>query len=381
MKKIIQILTIISTLVSILIIILSKSPTGTLISIFTDHLRETTYSILFTKAGFKIFYEPMIDIVREYKLSNTYVTWPLVPFDRPLGCALIFLPFAYMENSLKLPIIVVNKLEIIFLIILTGAGIYILFNDLARRRVSKLLIIILMLIFIPYLMFWAMNGIYDVIAFFLIVLALQYLHREKYLNAILFLSLALFIHYRAVIYLPLLLYMFLIFIAKRDNLNIKSICIMVISIILIGITVYTGYLTFIKFPYDEAIRKMMTYAKVLTNPLNLSSLSNPLLIIYIMMLIIVLYMLYMYSDPRDFILTSSCILSYTMLLFFHPIYQFWYPITAIPMLTIPRDYKSVMIVSLWFIAINFIILSWFILTLSREALASYVHLFKRSISI
>jgi len=379
-KKILQLIVIVSTLISLIVISLSKSTTGTLISIFTDHLRETTYSILFTKAGFKIFYEPMIKIVKEYRLRNAYVTWPLVPFDRPLGCALIFLPFAYMENNLRLPIIIVNKLEIMFLIILAGTGIYILFNHLIDKELDRILIIILMLIFIPYVMFWAMNGIYDVVAFFLITLALRNLHYRRYLRSLLYLSLALFIHYRAVMYAPLLFYTFLIMV-MRGRPVVKDIATLVVSLILIGTTMYTGYLTFIKFPYDEAIREMISISKVLVNPLNLLSLSVPIFTIYIIMLIVVLHMLHVFSDPRDFILTSSCILSYTVLLLYHPIYQFWYPITAIPMLMIPRDRKSITIISLWFVAINIIILSWFLITLSKGSLLSYIQLFRKSISI
>ncbi len=381
MRKIVQLLTIISILVSSIVIVFSKSFTGTLISIFTDHLRETTYSLLFTKAGFKIFYEPMIKIIKKYNLHNAYVTWPLVPFDRPLGCVLIFLPFAYMENILKLPVIIVNKLEIIFLIILTGLGIYFLFNYLIIRNVNKLLIIMLMLIFIPYLMFWAMNGIYDVVAFFLIALSIYEFHRKRYLRSLIYLSLALFTHYRAIIYLPLLLYILLIMIARKDLRDFKHICVIVISLILIGVTAYTGYLTFIRFPYDKAIHAMILSSKVLINPLNLSSLSMPLFVIYMVIIIALLYMLHLYSYPVDFILTSSCVLSYTIIMLFHPIYQFWYPITAIPILMIPRDCRSIIIISLWFIVVNVTILSWFLLTLSKTSLLSYVQLFKRSISI
>ncbi len=381
MRRALTVVVILATIVSVVLVIFSKSSTGALISIFTDHLREETYSLLFTKAGFKIFYEPMVKIVKEYRVEPAYVTWPLVPFDRPLGCALIFLPFACAVSMLRLPVIIVNKLVIIFLVVVSGIGLYEFFNYISRSSISKIVIIFLTLVLVPYILFWAMNGIYDVIAFSLIMFAISNMNSGRYVRALIYLSAAMFIHYRAIIYVPLLLYLFIKTLINWGRDKLRSIIALSITVTFIGITLYTGYLTFLRFPYDHAIHEMLMKASVLPNPLNISSLSYTIFIPFIAILIIAIYILYNSSTPRDFILSSSCMLTYSIVLMLHPLYQFWYPIVATPLIAIPRESKSIIVLALWFLLTNVVILTWFIIVLSRGTLLSYVNLFKSSISL
>jgi len=378
-KRIIAITMIVATLASVILILFSKNSNGTIISVFTDHLREETYSMLLIEAGFKIFYEPMIDIARKFTVYHMYVTWPLVPFDRPIGCALLFLPFAYAEDVLKVSSVIVHKLEIIFLIILAGSGLYIIFDHLSDIKVSKIVIVILVLSLVPYVLFWAMNGIYDAAAILPVALSLYELKKGKVASSLVLLSLAMFLHYRAIIYAPLLLYLYLLVIGR--GMEARGLTALTVSSSLVGVTAYTGYLTFIRFPYDDAIYRMMTSSNVLSNPLNVISPCYSILTPFIAVTIVALCVLYSFSMPRDFVLTTSCMMTYLMLIMFHPLYQFWYPILSIPLIMIPENPRSVETVSIWILTINIMILCWFILTLMRGPLLDYVQLFKNSISV
>ncbi len=221
-------------------IVVNPSNTGTLEHFYTDHMREEWTAWCFLQLGFKEFYTPVKVIARECKSLHPHPFWAMNPVDRPLGCILVFLPFGILSNLGILPDVVVHKLEIFVITLQAVGAIYLVLKHIKNRFVKIMYLTFLS----PYIIHWALNGIYDSAVLFFVILGLLAYERGRYRLSLLSLTYAIVLHYRAIMYAPLVLGSILKLVRRR---GIKALFLGLVCIVAIVVcTIVPAYLTFVK---------------------------------------------------------------------------------------------------------------------------------------
>ncbi len=138
------------------------------------------------------------------ELEPFIINWQQYPRVYPPGCQLMMAPFAGLYLA-GLPLPSVNAVAMVVLLIFTHLATYQFGRIFWRHERRAVRILGLTFVVFAHLQFvtWALNGMYDPIALIAMFAAIGRLREHRFASAFTALSLAFFLHYRALWYLPL----------------------------------------------------------------------------------------------------------------------------------------------------------------------------------
>jgi hypothetical protein len=237
-----------SLILWIAIIIRNPYYTADLENIYTDHLRFEYTSWAFLQVGFKVFSVPLTEIVPVVNALSPHLYWQVHPLLNPLGTVFYFLPFGIASNLGILSDVVVHKLMILSFLVAGYLCVYHFTLDWNKDKPDLITYILLPLIFYISSVYWALNGFFDVVPIFLIILSVQAYKRNDFFKVVVLLAVAMFMHYRSLVYAPLLACSFLM-LWKKEGMASGIVRKAIASSVVLAIGLfdgYTFYLTFIR---------------------------------------------------------------------------------------------------------------------------------------
>lgn len=330
-----------SLMVWIIILYFNPYYFADLVNDYTDHMRHEYVSWAFLQVGFRIFTTPLGKLGSSVTALHPHPSWPMLPSLYPIGLVIYFLPFGIISNLGILADVVVHKLMIISFLLLAYICIYYFALEWKKAGVGLFSYVLAPVLFYICVSFWALNGFYDVIPVLLIILSIIALKREKYINGLLFISTAMFMHFRAWVYIPLFIYSLnkircagKPFQATwRDAIFTAS---SVIMILLSGYTLYLASSSVLKIPWEAG--------KWVFSAASLYEVKNvPLFVLFSVVSFGVSFYLYQMEE----LLTSSTIVLFWVFISFTILWRPWYPLFFFPALLLPKGTKSKESVFLW----------------------------------
>ena len=209
-------------------------PYGTPEGGYSDHFSHVSSAILFRAQGLEIYRKPVRTLLRQshqekdliYAQSNQlgsdelFIN-PLDPSRRPLainwsfqirlyplGVYLIFALVAMLFHFEKISFVWANRFILIFFILVAMAITLTVtqaaLDDLQPKHLVPRCLTALLIGF--WSNYWALNGFYDVLPLLLVLVSMLHLNRGKRLSAYCFFCFAIFLHFRALYYLPILIF-------------------------------------------------------------------------------------------------------------------------------------------------------------------------------
>lgn len=312
---------------------------------YTDHMRHEYASWLFLNVGFKVFNTPIGVLSSQVPSLNPHPTWPMHPSIYPLGNILYFIPFGILSNLGIINDITVHKLMI--LSFLTGAhlAVYYFVKELKRigYNFRLFLMILLTSIFYTHIVFWSLNGFYDVVAILLIILSIKYYKEGSSLKSIVILTGSFFLHYRSIFYLPLWICLFVkILLQYKDNIwsqftHFNKVSLSFLWFISVAsLDFYTVYLSFV----DKKLVIPIEWQSSIINIYNGRVDAQILLITFSAMIFFILL-------KRKSYITVSTMLLCLFYVLLTPQWVLWHHLFFFPALLLPSNQPSVEIASFW----------------------------------
>ncbi len=341
----------VSLLIWIAVVSINPFPTAALSGSYTDHLNFETEAWFFLQRGFDVFRVPMGELAEISHALRPHVTWAALPYDKTLGNLIVFMPFGAINNLGLLPESVVNKLMVCLLVIIAHITVYYFVDELRKRHAALAINTTLSAIFYLLLMYWSANGFSDTISILFIILAIRFLRESRNTASLLCYAMSVFMHYRALYLFPLGIYA-LINLYREGRLSLASLlraststrAIYGSTIIVAGLTIYTAYLSFIKFPYERIINEVyLSSGGIAHNPLNPGSFSPAWAIpVLAITCLVILYLI-----RADELLTASTIFVAVLFFLLTPFFQVWYPLFLFPVPLIPKRERSRAVTLFW----------------------------------
>jgi len=208
--------------------------------VYTDHMRHEYVSWAFLQVGFKVFTVPLGEIAPGVVARNPHPTWEMVPSLYPLGMILYFLPFGILSNLGVLPDVIVHKIMVLSFLFAAYLCVHHLTFDL-HEDTGLFTRIIAPTVFYFSTVFWALNGFYDVIPLLFVVLSIRRFKDGDFFKGVIFSTVAFFMHYRALMYSPLLLKGLLSLWMKKDDYSrvLVNRALTAVSSLALVLTIYT----------------------------------------------------------------------------------------------------------------------------------------------
>lgn len=224
---------------------------------YFDHLRHQRFAFEFLREGMSIFSTPMKELV---PIGNpAYYGWNEIPEFYPMGIVIFFIPFSILAFNSIIDSIIVNKLTITIFLLFAHLAIYFYTTTLFNQSYDKMrqeergVTIILTVIFYIYLIFWSLNGQYEAIPVFFVILSLIQLKKKNCGQSVFWYVIAIFFKYQAIFLLPIYLFVAYRMISTSENVMLKFKNISNRSKLLIGVTIGISLInvyTFLKsLPY------------------------------------------------------------------------------------------------------------------------------------
>jgi hypothetical protein len=223
-----------AVVLSLVVLLVPGSPTASIGRWATDHYSHYSASILFWHRGLAVYTTPMrIECAKPSETSLAFahqlqldpdnvcdlperagerplvINWSDMPRPYPPGALLYAAPEAVLYAQTSLSVRTINRITIVKHLLAGHLLVYVLLamlfggpDDDDRKRWRSVAFFIGPFVYftvIPY----AMAGFYDSIAIVCVCWAIQRLERDQPLPALGFLSLAAFLHFRAIWYVPL----------------------------------------------------------------------------------------------------------------------------------------------------------------------------------
>jgi hypothetical protein len=317
-RKFLAILLLVSLIIWFSILAVNSNPLATFENWYTDHARDTYVSSLFPKDGLSVFSQPLNKLSSLDASSYKFVTWPEMPHLYPLGSIFLFLPFGALIQSGSNASLV-YKIEIaIFLIFATACVYYFLKNFLQKDMALVLKLGGVYVIYVS-LVVYAMDGMFDSIAFLFVFFAVSMFLMERYDYFFLLIAVAVFFKYQAGIFLLPLIIVGIIKLFEKEKFGLlrnKA----VIAGIAFGVTsVFTAFLSasYLLTPKQQFITNCIN-AFAVNSQLTWELQSSAVLLTLAVTLTYAVYML-----KKNSLLS---LLAFFMLLpsFMLPYFQNWY---------------------------------------------------------
>jgi hypothetical protein len=196
----------------------------------TDHLAHMHAARLFPRLGLRIYREPVhamlapldddavarlpdgerrvIGSLRHvaYAVPGSrpaYVAWSSLPRPYPPGDMLAFAPVALLYETTAIPFALASLLLVVSCLAYAHVGLFVLWRSIHDEwRASPLVRWTACLVLAAPILYFALDGFYDVVLVAPIVLSARWLRDEKWSHAALAFAVAFFFHYRALFFVP-----------------------------------------------------------------------------------------------------------------------------------------------------------------------------------
>lgn len=180
-------------------VIFSKHELGLLETWYLDNLRHFRCVQEFASKGFWIYSHPMEEFARIGD-QRAYI-WPQVGYLYPPGALLFFAPFSWLYYNAGFSIGLVSKLSLCVMVVFWHLAC--LVPLISRRITSSLGYCVWAFVYMQGL-FWTLNGQYEGLPMLFITLAAAHSGQDPY-RLQKYLSLAIFVKFQALLYLPFFL--------------------------------------------------------------------------------------------------------------------------------------------------------------------------------
>jgi len=190
----------VSLALSTAIVLSSPHPGATLDPAYTDSIRSIYTSWLFLRHGWDVYRRTLGDLSGQDRSPQQHVIWPQQPFIYPPGALLLYAPFGWAEYGLGLSEMAVHRAAVIFCVVLAHLSVLLMLGEL--RRDGGPLTLLIVALYAMMALGFSLNGLYDPAYVAAGALGLSASRRGQESRAVLWLSLATFLHFRALFYLP-----------------------------------------------------------------------------------------------------------------------------------------------------------------------------------
>ena len=294
--------------------------TGTLEGFYTDHMRQEWLAWLFLQRGFEIFWTPIKHYVNTTWSPFPHPYWADRPADRPLGCILAWIPAAILANMFILPDPLVHKLVVVGILLAAHLAFYEIALFLMYTRTNPALLIAYLLVYYVYVIHWAANGIYDSAVALLLAESLVLTYLGIHSRALLYSSIAVFMHYRALFfYFPLVVKQFFDYLKQHTPWR-RRLLYVVPPVVFVLLDFLTYYLTFI-YTMQHGIVKLPHAPGAVTK----FRIENPSFLLSVMLIhVFTVPVLLLY---REWV-TLAC-MALVDIYFCRGKMQFWHPVLAL----------------------------------------------------
>jgi len=179
----------------------TNSPTGDIASIFNDHIRHAYTSHVFLKKGFELYRVPLNVSTADVAYPHAQHNWGHMPLAYPPGQIGLFMPMALLGHYVAMPTNIFGKWTVAYLLLFTCLGLVAWLKCLALGPPGFRLV--LGLITVPEFLHLSLSGFYDPIWLGCGAMVVLRLTQDRPMSALRWFAGAAFLHYRAVILLPL----------------------------------------------------------------------------------------------------------------------------------------------------------------------------------
>lgn len=174
----------------------ARSPYGDLGRHFTDHLHHAFATQVFFEKGLDVYTQPFAEAWRGVSFPQRHEVWGNMPMAYPPGVFAIFAPLTAVAWVIPMSHAAYGILGILYILIFAHVAWYAVLTTLTHGHAVVRFALAITSWFV--LMEMGVTGFFDVVYIGLGVFALRSLARHKPKDALLFVALASFFHFRAV---------------------------------------------------------------------------------------------------------------------------------------------------------------------------------------
>lgn len=321
--------------------------------VYTDHLRHEYVSWLFLNVGFKVFNTPIGIFRSQVPSINPHPYWDVHPTIYPLGNILYFIPFGLLSNLGIINDIAVHKLMIFSFLVGAHLSVYYFVMELQRigGNFRLFLMILISSLFYTHIVFWSLNGFYDVIAVLLIILSVKYYKEGSSLKSLVVLTGSFFLHYRSIFYLPLWIFVFVKVLPQhKDDIWSRFTHFNKFSLSFLwflsvaSLDFYTVFLSFVDRTWETPTNWQPSIINIYSGRLD----AQILLITFSAIIFFTLV-------KRKAYVTVSTMLLCLVYMMLAPQWTLWHHLFFFPALLLPSNMTLIKIVSFWLLITLFLI--------------------------
>ncbi len=178
----------------------NQSPYGDLSAGYTDHLHHAHLTWVFLHRGLDAYRLPLEQSSRGVSYPHETGAWPHMAANYPPGVFAVFLPTALLGRYVPMSMETFGRVGVLWMLVLAHLALLGIFLLLAEEPPGGRAVV--GMIAWVYLVRLALQGFYDVTFIGAGAMAMLALHRRRPGAALLWLSLAGFLHFRAVALVP-----------------------------------------------------------------------------------------------------------------------------------------------------------------------------------
>jgi len=349
-RRVLIVLVVLSFVFWTLLIALNTTPLATFENWYTDHARHSYVSSLFLKDGFSVFETPLGKLANVDNSYYKFVTWPQMPHLYPLGSIFLFLPFGLLLQHGLDPSLI-YKIEILVFLIFATVSLYLFLERYFKKDMFLLLKLIGVYIIYVSLVTYAVDGMFDSVAFLFSLVAIFMFMSERYDYFFLLVTVSIFFKYQAGIFLFPLIIVGLIRLFQTNKFSALLRNKAVVAGFVFGFaSIFTAYLS---IPY-----LMATGPQLIMNGVNAFS-SNSQIVwslqsssVLLMLAVTIAYSVYMLNKNSLLSISALFLLLPSFIL---PYFQNWYLPFIFIYILIPQKKRELEMTMLWLIFMIFML--------------------------
>ncbi len=193
----------------------------------------------------------LLDIPERQGKPPLLVNWSYLPRPYPPGVFAVFLPEAILKEALDLNPKTAATIGLIELLLLAHVFLWFFWSQVLPAKAEgedTLELAALIIIPLVYLetIFWTLHGFYDATAMIPLLLAARALKKRKGLETVFWYCLSLFLHFRALWYLPMLAWGAWLFFSQKEyrKQNRRQNAMTLSSLFMLGLSSYSFVLVY-----------------------------------------------------------------------------------------------------------------------------------------
>lgn len=222
---------VLAAILAVGIFLISYSPNvrGTLVGKWNDHTSNILSAQVFWKNGFRIYTEPTEAFKHLFGQDFNEIVSPILPRHYPPGLWIILFPITFAEQHQWIELNLASRLTLTLYFLFALATICLIFQLTSAywaslsSRLARTSLAAFTILSAVELARWALNGMYDPLSVFLLLLSIKDYERSRFSHALVYYSLALFFHFRALWLAPLALFAFVNFFKSSSGTIFKTI--------------------------------------------------------------------------------------------------------------------------------------------------------------